>query len=76
MEDRIVSDRRSAPTLMVEYVCPKCGVRAVLDAYNGPPTCSGGAHPKAFMEGASLSIARQDPLADIDAMRMTPRRYA
>jgi len=37
----VTSDGRTAPSLWVKYLCPKCGEEAVLDAYDGPPSCLG-----------------------------------
>jgi len=36
-----LSQKKEAPSLMVIYLCPECGQVELLDAYDGPPSCSG-----------------------------------
>lgn len=71
---RIVPDGRAAPALLVDYCCPRCKNLALLDAYDGPPTCRDG-HAPTFMEAKSLHHDRY-PLADIEAMRTTKRTFS
>lgn len=59
-----VAGKAEAPELLVAYVCPLCDERDVMDAYDGPPSCSTG-HKKTFMEPRRLMIPVPDPLADI-----------
>lgn len=44
--ERIVGaggSKRKAPELLVLFQCGECGHGGVLDAYQGPPSCLGGA---------------------------------
>jgi len=52
-----VVGKRPAPQLDVVYQCMECGKKIVLDAYQGPPSCSGvNDHLPVFMK--ALRIAR------------------
>ena len=56
-----VVGKRPAPTLDILFVCDECGCRVRLDAYEGPPSCSGGStrpvHLPTFMTPLRLADA-------------------
>lgn len=41
---------REAPVLLIRYTCRECGWFDTLDAYNGPPSCTG------FAEGNGKDV--------------------
>jgi hypothetical protein len=56
---RVVPDGREAPRLYVSYRCPKtsCNQTAVLDAYDGPPSCKRG-HSVTFMDALFITAVQ------------------
>lgn len=79
MAERVMPDKRPAPELLVVFECPKCKARTILDAYNGPATCTGLAdapHTPTFCKAIALQRDTPiNPLADIDAMRTQERTW-
>lgn len=61
------ADLRDAPELMIRYRCPKCGLIEYCDAYKGVPRC---VECKTFLNAQAL-VQKEDPLADIKALRKT-----